>query len=148
MQVWSQSMSADDDAALSRLLLSLVTDVLAWLDDCPGDQVEASAVASFRQSIDWVIERLPAEQRDRFASGAPDPTSLRIVAGLLVDLSWWLDTCEDDEVDLDLAVKLQESASAYLDALSDEQRRRLLEVLDELAWVIHGDRRSWAFVGV
>ncbi len=135
-------MSADGDAALARLLLGLVTDLIKWLDDYPDDQVDPNAVASFQQSIDWVIEQLPAQQRDQLASGRPDSGALMTVTGVLVDLFWWLDTCEDDEVDLDVAVKLLESGAAYVHQLTDEQRRRLLEVLDGLtAMEQHEGRR-------
>jgi hypothetical protein len=65
------------------------------------------------------------------------------VAGLLVDLWWWLDTCDDDEVDPDVAVQLQQRVSADVDDLSDDQRRRLLEVLDELAAAERHDGRGY-----
>lgn len=136
-------MGADRDAALARLLHSLVADLLTWLDDYPDDQVDPNAVASIRQSIDWMIERLPAERRDRLASGDPDSATLKIVAGFVVDLMWWLDTCEDEEVDSHVAVKLQEGSAAYVDDLSDEQRRRLLEVLDELVATEQHDGRRY-----
>ncbi|MFC6022949.1 hypothetical protein ACFP2T_43215 [Plantactinospora solaniradicis] len=136
-------MGADGDAALARLLHSLVADLLRWLDDYPDDQVDPEVVASIRQSIDWVIERLPAERRDRLASGDPDPAALKTVTGLVVDLLWWLDTCEDEEVDPHVAVKLQESSAAYVDDLSDERRRRLLEVLEELAATEQHDGRRY-----
>jgi hypothetical protein len=136
-------MSANGDAALARLLHGLITDLRRWLDDYPDDQVDPSAVASIRRSVSWVIERLPADRRDRLASGDPDPAALMTVTGLFVDLLWWLDTCEDNELDSDVAVKLQESAAAYVDELTDEQRRRLLEVLNELAAAEHHDRRRY-----
>jgi hypothetical protein len=31
-----------------------------------------------------------------------------VLAGLVVDLPWWLDTCGDDEIDPDSAVKMME----------------------------------------
>lgn len=142
-EVWSWTMTADGDAALAGLLHGLVADLLKWLDDYPDDQVNPNAAASIQQSIDWVIERLPAERRERLASGDPDPAALMTVTGLLVDLLWWLDTCEDDEVDPDVAVKLQESGAAYVDELTDEQRRRLLEVVDGLAAVEQHDGRRY-----
>jgi hypothetical protein len=126
-------MSVDRDAALAHGLHRLVIDVLAWLDDYPDDQVDPNAVATLRQSIDWVLRRLPAQQRDRLAAGDPDPASLKAAIGLVVDLMWWLDTCEEDEVDSHVAVKLQESGGVHLDELPPEQRERLLEVLRELA---------------
>ena len=136
-------MSADGDAALARLLHGLVMDLLTSLDDYPDDEVDPDAVVSIRQSTDWVIGRLPAEQRDRLASGSSDPATLKTAIGLFVDLMWWLDTCEDDEVDPDVAVKLLENSVAYVDGLSDEQRRRLLQIVDELAASEQHDGRRY-----
>lgn len=139
-------MNADGDAVLTRLLYAGVTDLLKWLGDYPDDEVDPDAVASIRRSIDWVVELLPAGQRDRLASGDPDPAALTAVTGLFVDLFWWLDTCEDDEVELDVAVKLQESGAACVDELTDGQRRRLLEVLDGLAATERHDGRRYELV--
>jgi hypothetical protein len=125
-------MSVDHDAALARTLHRVVTELLTWLDEYPDDQVDANAVATIRQSIDWVVERLPADERDRLVSGNPDPSSLKTVTGLVVDLVWWLDTCGDDDVDPRVAVNLLEGV-AHLHELPGEQRERLLDVLDELA---------------
>jgi hypothetical protein len=136
-------MTADGDAALAHRLHGLVADLLNWLDHYPEDEVDPRAVASIRESLDWVIEQLPAQQRDRLASGDPDPATLMTVTGLFVDLMWWLDTSQEDDVDLDVAVKLQESGVAYLDELSDDQRRRLLQVLDELAAAEQHDGRRY-----
>ncbi|WP_432970569.1 hypothetical protein [Dactylosporangium sp. CA-233914] len=136
-------MSTDGDAVLARLLHSLVRDLLGWLCEYPDDRVDPNAVVSIRRSIDWVIERLPAEQRRRLATGDPDPASLETVTGLLVDLVWWLDTCDDDDVDPDVAVKLLESGLTDVDALSDGQRQRLLEVLDQLAASEQHDGRRY-----
>jgi hypothetical protein len=125
-----------DDAALARLLHRHRADLLTWLDDYPADQVDPAAVASVRRSIDWVMEQLPGGPGDRL-------DSLRTAVGLLVDLMWWLDTCGDDEVDPFAAVKLQESTGACLDELSAEQRRRLVEVLDDLAASEHHAGRRY-----
>jgi hypothetical protein len=111
-----------DDADLARLLHRHVADLFTWLDDYPAGQVDPAAVASVRRSLDRAIEQHPG-----------GPGSLRTAVGLLVDLMWWLDTCGDDEVDPFVAVKLQESAGACLDELSAGHRRRLVEVLDDLA---------------
>lgn len=124
-----------DDADLARLLHRHLSDLLTWLDDYPADQVDPSAAASVRRSVDWVLEQLPGKPRDRL-------DSLGTAVGLLVDLMWWLDTCGEEEVDSFAAVKLQESTGACLDELSAEQRRRLVDVLDVLAASeTHGGRR-------
>ncbi|MEV6928283.1 hypothetical protein AB0M46_27870 [Dactylosporangium sp. NPDC051485] len=136
-------MSTDGDAALARLLHSLVRDLLGWLSQYPDDRVDPKAVASIRRSIDWVIERLPDEQRHRLAAGDPDPASLETVTGLLVDLVWWLDTCDDNEVDPDVAVKLLEGGAADIDALPEGQRERLLEVLDQMTTSEQHDGRRY-----
>src|SRR5690349_528446 len=109
-------MTVDDDAALARVLHGIHTGVLGWLDEYPDDQVDPAAVAAFRRAV-----------------GDPDPASSTATAGAVVDLMWWLDTCEEDEVDPHVAVKLQESGVADLDDLPAAQRRRLLDVIDDLA---------------
>ncbi|MEU6425077.1 hypothetical protein ABZ860_04205 [Microbispora sp. NPDC046973] len=56
-----------------------------------------------------------------------------VLAGLVVDVVWFLDGCEDDEVDLDSAVQMMESVSGVLQRLPQEQRDRFLKVLRDLA---------------
>jgi len=119
-------LAVPDDAELAHLLHHHVDDLFTWLDDYPADQVDPTAVASVRRSLDWLIGQTPVEPGDRLAS-------LKTAAGLLVDLMWWLDTCEDEQVDSFVAVKLQEATGAWLDELTADQRRRLVEVLAELA---------------
>ncbi len=46
---------------------------------------------------------------------------------------WWLDTCDAEQVDPFVAVKLQEATGAWLDELAVGQRQRLVEVLGKLA---------------
>ncbi|GIH03876.1 hypothetical protein Rhe02_19430 [Rhizocola hellebori] len=111
------------------------------MDHYPDDQVNSTAVASIRRSMDWVLEQLPAGQRDRLESGDPDPAVLATVIGLLVDIVWWLDTCTDEEVDPDVAVKLLESVG--IDGLSGGQRQRLLEILGHLAASEQHDLRRY-----
>ncbi|MFI7404787.1 hypothetical protein ACIBW9_30640 [Streptomyces sp. NPDC049541] len=55
------------------------------------------------------------------------------LTGLLVDIVWWLDSCEDEEVDPDSAVKTMESVGWVLLQLPSDQRERLLHVLAHLA---------------
>jgi hypothetical protein len=55
------------------------------------------------------------------------------MVGVVVDLAWWLDTCDEDGVDSHVVVKLLESAVADLDELPAAHRRRLLDVLEDLA---------------
>ncbi|MFD3589348.1 hypothetical protein [Streptomyces sp. NPDC058683] len=55
------------------------------------------------------------------------------LTGLLVDVVWWLESCGDEEVDPDSAVKMMESVGWGLLQLPSEQRRRLVQVLADLA---------------
>lgn len=55
------------------------------------------------------------------------------LTGLLVDVVWWLESCGDEEVDPDSAVKMMESVGGELLRLPSAQRERLLQVLADLA---------------
>ncbi|MES9521332.1 hypothetical protein [Streptomyces capoamus] len=55
------------------------------------------------------------------------------LTGLLVDIVWWLDSCGDEEVDPDSAVKMMESVGWMLLQLPSDERERLLQVLADLA---------------
>jgi hypothetical protein len=130
--VGSAIVGADRDAGLAGLLQRIVADSLAWLGEYPEDQVDAGALAAIRQSLDWLSQQLQARQGDRLESGVMDETALKVAAELFVDLSWWLDTCPDEEVELDVAVSVLENGATFTYELSDEQRERLVEVLGEL----------------
>ncbi|MFJ8627479.1 hypothetical protein ACIRD3_32220 [Kitasatospora sp. NPDC093550] len=60
-----------------------------------------------------------------------------VLAGLLVDVVRFLDSCEDDEVDPDSAVKMMESVSWVLGQLPQDQRERFLTVVADLAEAEH-----------
>lgn len=55
------------------------------------------------------------------------------LAGVLVDVVWWLESCGDEEVDPDSAVKMMESVGGELLRLPSPQRDRLVQVLADLA---------------
>ncbi|MCZ0989973.1 hypothetical protein [Streptomyces diastatochromogenes] len=55
------------------------------------------------------------------------------LTSLLVDVVWWLESCGDDEVDPDSAVKMLESVGWVLLQLPPDQRQRLLQGLADLA---------------
>ncbi|NUS55917.1 MAG: hypothetical protein HOV66_13835 [Streptomycetaceae bacterium] len=55
------------------------------------------------------------------------------LAGLVVDIMWWLDSCDDDEVHPDSAVKTMESVAGTLGNLPEQQQERLIRVVAELA---------------
>lgn len=65
----------------------------------------------------------------------------RTLTGLLVDIIWWLESCEDEEVDPDSAVKMTESAGWALLQLPSDQRERLLKTLAGLAEAEQGPAR-------
>ncbi|MGW1044363.1 hypothetical protein [Streptomyces sp. NPDC002547] len=64
-----------------------------------------------------------------------------LLAGLVVDVVWFLDSCEDDEVDPDSAVKMMETVSWVLTRLPQDQRDRFLTVLAGLAEAEHDPSR-------
>ncbi|MEV5899187.1 hypothetical protein [Streptomyces sp. NPDC052127] len=55
------------------------------------------------------------------------------LTGMLVDVVWWLESCGDEEVDPDSAVKIMESVGGELLRLPSGLRERLLHVLADLA---------------
>jgi hypothetical protein len=55
------------------------------------------------------------------------------LTGVLVDVMWWLESCGDEEVDPDSAVKVMESVGGELLRLPSGQRERLVQVLANLA---------------
>ncbi|MFF3566001.1 hypothetical protein ACFYXS_38845 [Streptomyces sp. NPDC002574] len=55
------------------------------------------------------------------------------LAGLLVDVVWWLESCGDEEVDPDSAVKMMEGVGGVLLQLPPDQRARLVQALADLA---------------
>ncbi|MGW4759324.1 hypothetical protein [Streptomyces chartreusis] len=57
------------------------------------------------------------------------------LAGLVVDAVWFLESCGDDEIDPDSAVKMVEGVGGALLRLPLDQRDRLLQVLTDLAEV-------------
>lgn len=115
-----------EDTALARTLHGLVHDLLGYLDEWPDDEADPVAVARFRNE-----------------GGDTDPESLPAAVGLLVDLMWWLDTCDDDEVESHIAVKVGESAVSGVDDLPQARRQRLLAVLADLAAAEPHDGRAY-----
>ncbi|MGW6490400.1 hypothetical protein [Streptomyces sp. NPDC055056] len=55
------------------------------------------------------------------------------LAGLVVDIVWFLESCGDDEVDPDSAVKMTENVGSVLLKLPAAQRDRLLQVFADMA---------------
>ncbi|WP_432131701.1 hypothetical protein [Streptomyces tendae] len=63
------------------------------------------------------------------------------LAGLVVDVAWFLECCDDDVVDPDSAVKMMEGIGGELLRLPPDQRDRLLQVLADLAEAEQNDAR-------
>ncbi|MFD7679742.1 hypothetical protein [Streptomyces sp. NPDC060187] len=55
------------------------------------------------------------------------------LAGLVVDIVWFLESCGDEEVDPDSAVKMTENVGSVLLKLPAAQRDRLLQVFADMA---------------
>lgn len=123
-------MSVDIDAELGRLSYAFVTEALKFLDDCPDDEADPDAVAAIRHDVDQVVGRRTTL----------DP---RTSVGLVVDLLWWLETCDEDTVHTDAAEKIHQDAAVRLNDLPPEQQRRLIEILDELAASEQHDGRRY-----
>ncbi|MEU8425064.1 hypothetical protein AB0C15_29755 [Micromonospora sp. NPDC048835] len=126
-------MSTDGDAGLAGLLQQVVADSLTWLGEYPQDRVDARALTAFRRSLDWLSQQLQVRQAGQLASGGREETALKVAAELFVDLSWWLSTCPDEEVELDVAVSVLENSATFTYELSGDQRQRLVQVFGELA---------------
>ncbi|MFC0543679.1 hypothetical protein [Kutzneria chonburiensis] len=58
---------------------------------------------------------------------------LPVLAGLVVDAVWFLDSCGDDEVNPDSAVTIAEGVAGTLHALPADQLARFLDALADLA---------------
>ncbi|MEU6340187.1 hypothetical protein ABZ883_04460 [Streptomyces sp. NPDC046977] len=56
-----------------------------------------------------------------------------VLTGLLVDVVHWLESCGDEEVDPDSAVKTMETIGWVLLQLPADQRTRFLRALSDLA---------------
>lgn len=56
-----------------------------------------------------------------------------VLVGLVVDIVWWLDSCGDEEVDPDSAVKMMENVAWIMGELPADQQQRLIEALSKLA---------------
>ncbi|BCY11163.1 hypothetical protein [Actinoplanes sp. L3-i22] len=109
-------MTIDEDTALAQLLHQHVLDVLGRLAETGEPDTDPDAVAAFRDAV------LP-----------PAPVTLPVAAGLFVDLNWWLDACDDDELDPDYAVKLLEESATLVQGLPEARLERLLATVATLA---------------
>lgn len=61
------------------------------------------------------------------------PSLTHALARTLVDLAWFVEGADDEQMDPDDAVKALEGVAAGLDHLSDGQRSELLDLLGAMA---------------
>ncbi|MFH9980976.1 hypothetical protein ACH4ND_17295 [Streptomyces sp. NPDC017179] len=58
---------------------------------------------------------------------------MRALAEALVDVLWFIDGCEDEQMDPDDAVKVMEGVAHVVGKLSDEQQGEFLSLLEVMA---------------
>ena len=51
----------------------------------------------------------------------------------LLTVSAWIESLPDDQIDIDVAVKIQEDIGFVIDSLSDEDRKTLVQIATSLA---------------
>nr|WP_202456296.1 MULTISPECIES: hypothetical protein [unclassified Streptomyces] len=57
----------------------------------------------------------------------------RALAEALVDVLWFVERCEDEQMDPDDAVKVLEGVAALMSHLSDDQRSEFMDLLGSMA---------------
>ncbi|GLW47049.1 hypothetical protein Stsp02_27110 [Streptomyces sp. NBRC 14336] len=61
------------------------------------------------------------------------PSLTRAMAEAFVDVLWFVESCEDEQMHPDDAVKVLEGVAHWATRLTDDQRAELLELLDTMA---------------
>ncbi|MEV7035871.1 hypothetical protein AB0N99_37285 [Streptomyces sp. NPDC093272] len=61
------------------------------------------------------------------------PSLTRALAEALVDVLWFIDGSEDEQMDQDDAVKVMEGVAHVVSALPNDQRQELIELVGEMA---------------
>ncbi|MBW8707243.1 hypothetical protein MBT84_47180 [Streptomyces sp. MBT84] len=61
------------------------------------------------------------------------PTLAQALAEALVDVLWFIEGCEDEQMDPDDAVKVQEGFAHLVSTLSNDQRQELMDMVGEMA---------------
>ncbi|MFD7787652.1 hypothetical protein ACFV4Q_31855 [Streptomyces nojiriensis] len=61
------------------------------------------------------------------------PSLTRALAEALVDVLWFIDGSEDDQMDQDDAVKVMEGVAHLISTLSDDQQQEMIALLGEMA---------------
>jgi hypothetical protein len=63
-----------------------------------------------------------------------EPTPLeRAMVGELFTVSAWIESLPDDQIDIDVAVKIQEDIAFVIDGLTDEDRQTFVQIATALA---------------
>jgi hypothetical protein len=71
---------------------------------------------------------------DRARVTPPEPTALeRAMVGELLTVSDWIESLPDDQIDADVAVRIQEDIAFVIDGLTDADRRSLVRIATSLA---------------
>ncbi|MEU6847443.1 hypothetical protein ABZ930_36830 [Streptomyces sp. NPDC046716] len=60
------------------------------------------------------------------------PSLTRALAEALVDVLWFVEGCEDEQMDPDDAVKVLEGVAALVSHLSNDQRNEFMDVLGSM----------------
>ncbi|MFG2342005.1 hypothetical protein [Streptomyces yangpuensis] len=61
------------------------------------------------------------------------PSLTHALAEALVDVLWFIDSSEDEQMDQDDAVKVMEGVAHVVTTLSSDQRQELIELVGEMA---------------
>lgn len=61
------------------------------------------------------------------------PSLTRVLAEALVDVLWFIDGSEDEQMDPDDAVKVLEGVGHVVSTLPNDQRQELIELVGEMA---------------
>jgi hypothetical protein len=100
------------------------------------DDIEPGAPASRSTRIIRQSSGRPEPERDRYRRDVSDPhgTALeRAMVGELLTISAWIESLPDDQIDIDVAVRIQEDIAFVIDKLSDEDRDAIVHIATGLA---------------
>ncbi|MGW5123533.1 hypothetical protein ACWEQ7_05590 [Streptomyces sp. NPDC004069] len=61
------------------------------------------------------------------------PSLIRALAEALVDVLWFVDACEDDQMDSDDAVKVLEGVTSLVTQLTSDQRIEFIDLISSMA---------------
>ncbi|WOX20305.1 hypothetical protein [Streptomyces solicathayae] len=131
-------MSADDVAvANEELPLAAGHLMLAqpWPGRlCPGALVHISwrLTDSDAGGVWWDGQTVPLIRSEVLVTSS-FPSLARALAEALVDVLWFIDGSEDEQMDQDDAVKVMEGVAHAVSTLHSDQRKELIELVSEMA---------------